>query len=192
MPGTVHIRAAAVLTPARGKRPTTSAWAIEAHDVGPGGTETERLRASGAIATAATHHARRPETVAKRHTWQVAMQVAAGRALHYAGQLRRKGKRVTISLSSATTARDLQPTRPGEARPKTSHRDIARNNSRMLQHLGTHVTINVETTPTPQRLRREAEEAARIGDLRAQVRVPRRAATAIPLWDELRIWDPGD
>ena len=62
----------------------------------------------------------------------------------------------------------------------------------MLQQLGTHVTINVDTAPTPQRLRREAEEAARIGDLRAQVRIPRRAATAIPLWDELRIWDPGD
>ena len=29
-----RVRVAAVLTPARGKRPTTSAWAIEAHDVG--------------------------------------------------------------------------------------------------------------------------------------------------------------
>ena len=121
---------------------------------------TERLRARGAIATAATHHAQRPETVAKRHTWQVAMQMAANRALHYAGQLRRKGKRVTISLSSATTARDLQPVRPGETRAKTSHRDMARNNSFKLQQLGTHVMINVDTAATPQRLRREAEEAA--------------------------------
>ena len=121
---------AAVLTQARGKRPTASAWAIEAHEVGPGDTMTERLRASGAVATAATHQAQRPEIVAKRHTWQVAMQVAAGKALHYAGQLvRRRGRRVVISLSSATTARDLQPTRPGEARTNTSHRDIARNNS---------------------------------------------------------------
>ena len=40
--------------------------------------------------------------------------------------------------------------------------------------------------------RREAEEAARVGHLEAQVRVPGHAATAIPLWDELRIWDPGD
>ena len=153
---------------------------------------TERLRASGAIATAATHRAQGRETVAKRHTWQVAMQMAAGRALHYAGQLRRKGKRVTISLSNATTARDLQPARPGETRPKTSHRDIARNNSLKLQQLGTHVTINVDATTTPQRLRQDAEVAARIGDLRAQVHVPGHAARAIPLWDELRIWDPGD
>ena len=29
-------------------------------------------------------------------------------------------------------------------------------------------------------------------NLEAQVRVPGHAATAIPLWDELRIWDPGD
>ena len=158
---------------------------------------TERLRASGAVATTATHHARRPEIVAKRHTWQVAMQVAAGRALHYAGQLvRRRGKRVTISLPSATTARDLQPTRPGDTRSNTSHRDIARNNSLKLQQLGTHVTIRVEEATTSQdkykRLQREAEEAARAGHLEAQVRVPGHAATAIPLWDELRIWDPGD
>ena len=94
---------------AKGKRPTASAWALEAHDIGPGDTQTERLRASGAIATAATHPAHGRETVAKRHTWQVAMQVAAGRALHYADQLRQKGKRVTISLPSVTTARDLAP-----------------------------------------------------------------------------------
>ena len=65
------------------------------------------------------------------------MQVATGRALHYAGQLRQKGKRVTISIPNATTARDLLPTRPGEARPRTSHRGIASNNSRKLQQLGT-------------------------------------------------------
>ena len=32
----------------------------------------------------------------------------------------------------------------------------------------------------------------RSGNLRAQVRVPGRAVHAIPLWDELRTWDPGD
>ena len=125
------------------------------------------------------------------------MQVAVGRALHYAGQLvRRKGKRVVISLSSATTARDLQPARPGETRSKTSHRDIARNNSLKLQQLSTHVMINVDAAPTSQvkykRLWREAEEAARAGHLEAQVCVPGHAATPISLWNELRIWDPGD
>ena len=42
-------------------------------------------------------------------------------------------------LPSATTARDILPTRPGETRPRTSHRDIAGNNSRKLQQLGTQV-----------------------------------------------------
>ena len=191
-PGSTHIRVGAALTPAKGKRPTASAWALEAHDVGPDGEMTERLRASGAIATAATHPAHGQATVAKRHTWQVAMQVAADRALLYAAQLRRKGRRVTISLPSATTARDLQPARPGEARPRTSHRDIASNNSRKLQLLGTQVTINVDTAVTPQRLQHAAGAAAHSGDIRMQVSVPGRAMHAIPFWDELRTWDPGD
>ena len=129
--------------------------------------------------------------MAKRHTWQVAMQVAAGKALHYAAQLRSKGKSVIISLPSATTARDLQPTRQGETRPRTLHRDIARNNSLKLQQLGTHVKINVDTAPS-ERLRRDAEDAAHSGDLRTQVCIPGHAAFSISLWDELRIWDPGD
>ena len=56
--------------------------------------------------------------------------------------------------------------------------------------------MNVNAAATSQvkykRLQREAEEASRVGHLEAQVRVPGHAATAIPLWDELRIWDPGD
>ena len=52
----------------------------------------------------------------------------------------------------ATTARDLRPTRPGETRPRTSHRDIARNNSSKLQQLGKHVTVNVTTAAPTQRL----------------------------------------
>ena len=191
-PGSTHLRVGVALTPAKGKRPTASAWALEAHDIRPDGTRTERLRASGAIATAATHPAHGQVKMAKRHTWQVAMQVAAGKALCYAEQLRRKGRRVTISLPSATTARDLQPTRPGETRPKTSHRDIASNNSRKLQQLGTQVTINVDAAITPQRLQHEAGAAARSGDLHTQVSVPGRAIHAIPFWDELRTWDPGD
>ena len=191
-PGSTHLRVGVALTPAKGKRPTASAWALEAHDIRPDGTRTERLRASGAIATAATHPAQGQVKMAKRHTWQVAMQVAVGKALCYAGQLRRGGRKVTISLPSATTARDLRPTRPGEARPKTSHRDIASNNSRKLQQLGAQVEINVDAAVTPQRLQREAEAAARSGDLRTQVSVPGRAIHAIPFWDELRTWDPGD
>ena len=70
-PGSVHLRVGVTLTPAKGKHPTRSAWALEAHDIGPGGAQKERLRARGAIATAATHPAHAKGTVAKRHTWQV-------------------------------------------------------------------------------------------------------------------------
>ena len=120
------------------------------------------------------------------------MQVATGKALHYAAQLRSKGKSVTIFLPSATTARDLQPTRQGETRPRTSHRDIASSNSRKLQQLGTQVRINVDTSATPPRLQQDAEDAARSGCLRTHVCVPGHADIAISLWDELRTWDPGD
>jgi hypothetical protein len=114
------------------------------------------------------------------------------KALLYAAQLRRKGRRVIITLPSATTARDLQPACPGETRPRTSHRDIARNNSCKLQQLGAHVTINVDTAITPQRLQHAAGAAAHSGDLHMQVSVPGHAMHAIRFWDELRTWDPGD
>ena len=191
-PGSVHLRVGVTLTPAKGKRPTKSAWALEAHDIGPGGTQKERLRARGAIATAATHPAHAKGTVAKRHTWQVAMQVAAEKALHYAAQLRSKGRSVTVSLPSATTARDLQPTRQGETRPRTSHRHIASRNSLKLQQLGAQVKIDVDTSAAPPRLQQDAEDAARSGSLQTHVCVPGHADIAISLWDELRTWDPGD
>ena len=89
--------------------------------------------------------------------------LAAGKALHYAAQLRSKGRSVTVSLPSATTARDLQPTRQGETRPKTSHRHIASRNSLKLQQLGAQVRINVDTSKTPPRLQQDAEDAARFG-----------------------------
>ena len=120
------------------------------------------------------------------------MQVAAGKALHYAAQLRSKGRSVTISLPSATTARDLQPTRQGETRPRTSHRHIASRNSLKLQQLGAQVRINVDTSAAPPRLQQDAEDAARSGSLQTHVCVPGHADIAISLWDELRTWDPGD
>jgi hypothetical protein len=48
------------------------------------------MRASGAIATAATHGARHSESVADRQTWQVACQVAVKKGLLSAAQQRRR------------------------------------------------------------------------------------------------------
>jgi len=75
---------------------------------------------------------------------------------------------------------------------RTTVKNIARSNSRKLQQLGAHVTINVDTTITPQRLQHAARDAARSGDLDMQVSIPGHDMHAIPFWDELRTWDPGD
>ena len=42
------------------------------------------------------------------------------------------------------------------------------------------------------RLQHAAGAAAHSGDLQMQVSVPGRDMHAIPFWDELRTWDPGD
>ena len=100
-----------------------------------------------------------------------------------------EGERPKRRHASLTFAFDRRPFRWAA---ETSHRDIASNNSRKLQQLGTQVTINVDAAITPQRLQHEAGAAARSGDLPMQVSVPGRAIHAIPFWDELRTWDPGD
>ena len=113
----------AELLPAEGKRPPCSAWALEAFNVDAHGTHTERLRASGRIATTATHGAQNRACIAARHTWQVARQVAAGKALRYAEQLGQRSGPVTLTLPNATTARrDLKQTGPGEDIEKTGRR----------------------------------------------------------------------
>ena len=53
--GEVHIRLAAAYTPARGKQPPASGWALTAHDVAADGSEEPRLRARGAVPATATH-----------------------------------------------------------------------------------------------------------------------------------------
>ena len=67
------------------------------------------MRASGAIATAATHGARHSESVADRQTWQVACQVAVKKGLLSAAQQRRRRRPLTLTVHNVTTARDLVP-----------------------------------------------------------------------------------
>ena len=195
-PGGVHLRVTAVLLPAADKRPPCSAWALEAFNVDEHGAHTERLRASGRIATTATHGAQNRACIAARHTWQVTRQVAAAKALRYAEQLGRRSGPVTLTLPNATTARDLQQTGPREDRPKSSHRHLACNNSRKLERLnrnhGAQIVLRVTDSPTPLCLQRDAETAARSTSLDTMLRPAGRAAHAIPIWDEARVGDPGD
>ena len=54
------------------------------------------------------------------------------------------------------------------------------------------VQIRVDAGQTPPQLQTDAESAAHAGDLRVRLRAPGVAAHAIPIWDELRTWDPGE
>ena len=51
--------------------------------------------------------------------------------------------------------------------------------------------FRVDAHRLPPALQREAEAAAETGDLRS-LHPPGKAAHARALWDELRVWDPGD
>ena len=61
-----------------------------------------------------------------------------------------------------------------------------------LQDQETSVQIRVDAGQTPPQLQTDAESAAHAGDLRVRLRAPGVAAHAIPIWDELRTWDPGE
>ena len=54
------------------------------------------------------------------------------------------------------------------------------------------VSLRVEGDRTPERLELAADEAARSGDLRTTIEYARGARHTIQLWNEFRIWDPGD
>ena len=57
-----------------------ASWALLVEDIAADGSRTERMRASGAIATIATH-AGNAACIAARQTRQVAHQAAAGKGL---------------------------------------------------------------------------------------------------------------
>ena len=103
-----------------------------------------------------------------------------------------------ITMHNATTARDLEPPRPGQTRHRTSHRHLSSGNVTTLRKLNEgrgqappHVALRVDAHRLPPALQREAEAAAKTGDLRS-LHPPGKSARARALWDELRVWDPGD
>ena len=189
----VHIRVTATLHPAKGKQPPRAAWAIAVEDLDEAGRTTTRMEAAAAIATEATHGPSHPACQATRHTWQVAHQVAVAKGLRSAAQHRRRGRPIVLTVHNVTTARDLQGHRAGARR--TSHAQLARNNLSTLQklndRLGTTVTVRTDAGPPPARIRQLADQAARSGDLRSKHPAD-SPSHANALWDELRVWDPGD
>ena len=191
----VHIRVTATLHPAKGKQPPRAAWAIAVEDLDEAGRATARMDAAAAIATEATHGPSHPACQATRHTWQVAHQVAVAKGLLSAAQHSRRGRPIALTVHNVTTARDLQAHRASAARRRTSHGQLARNNLSTLKGLnaqpGVTVTVRADAGPPPARLQRIADQAAQSGDLRSKHPAD-PASCANALWDELRVWDPGD
>ena len=198
-PGTIYIRVAASLLPARGQRPPASAWAMEVLKVAHDGAHTTRLTARGAIAVTATHGAQGHSCLAAKHTEQVARQAAAQQALLFAEHLTSCAlhrpdlcEPIVVALPNATTARDLSPSHPAR---RSAHRNVASNNLRRLQRINSQderVTLRVEGDRAPERLQLAADEAARSGDLRTTIEIAGRARHTIQMWSEFRVWDPGD
>ena len=54
------------------------------------------------------------------------------------------------------------------------------------------VSLRVEGDRAPERLQLAADEAARSGDLRTTIEYASGARHTIRLWNEFRVWDPGD
>ena len=193
-PGTIHIRVAASLLPAKGQRPPASAWAMEVLKVARDGTQTTRLTARGAIAVTATHGTQGHPCLAAKHTEQVARQAAAHHALLCAEHLISCAlhrpdlcEQIVVTLPNATTARDLSPSRPAR---KSAHRNVASNNLRRLQSINSQevrVSLRVEGDRAPERLQIAADEAARSGDLRTTIEYASGARHTIRLWNEFRV-----
>ena len=120
-PNTTHVHVVSTLLPAQGKHPPKASWALLVEDVAADGSRTERMRASGAIATTATH-AGNAECIAARQTRQVAHQAAAGKGLRSVAQHSRRQRNLVLTIHNPTTERDLRPQRQGEYRHSTSHR----------------------------------------------------------------------
>ena len=104
-----------------GEAPAESQRALLVEDVAADGSRTERMCASGAIATTATH-AGTAECIAARQTRQVAHQAAAGKGLRSVAQHSRRQSNLVLTIHNPTTERDLRPQRQGEYRHSTSHR----------------------------------------------------------------------
>jgi len=114
MKGGVHLRTAAVVEPAAGKRSTSAGWLVSASDVGAEGSETPRLQAAGKVPTVAALGSRAPRGAATKHTEQSTHQAAIWSALVYAGQCLAKGRKVTLTEESVTALRNLH-TAPTDA-----------------------------------------------------------------------------
>ena len=193
--GEVHIRLAAAYTPARGKQPPASGWALTAHDVAADGSEEPRLRARGAVPATATHGSKVAACAPHAHTKQAAEHMGALAALVYARQLAQRGISSRISTGSASVLRSAR--KPPLAGSRSSRAGFSRA-AQCCREIIAHVEKDyvavirfAEEGAMPLVLLAKAEKAAFLQDVMAHV-TAKHAHQAVSLWDEMRVWDPGD
>ena len=63
---------------------------------------------------------------------------------------------------------------------------------RQHQRFGERVTVRVSAGAAPLRLLAQAQRAATSKDVHARVTIAGEASRSVSLWDESRVWDPGD
>ena len=100
---------------------------------------------------------------------------------------------MTVTVGSVTTLRDLQQPACG---PNSAHDALRRRNIEKLQEINhggqPTVVLRAPSNTVPLRLLTQAEQAAPCKDLRIQVTCTGQQTRAVSLWDESRVWDPGD
>ena len=62
----------------------------------------------------------------------------------------------------------------------------------LRQRFGERVTVRVSAGAAPLWLLAQAQRAATSKDVHARVTIAGEASRSVSLWDESRVWDPGD
>ena len=119
--------------------------------------------------------------------------MAAVAALTYAQQLKARGVRSRISTESVSVALSARAGRnQPEPPPRGAHSKAAKLVGAKAAETATREKVTV-LTAVPAELLARAEKAAYLKDVQAHVLTARQAhQRAVSLWDESRVWDPGD
>ena len=70
--------------------------------------------------------------------------------------------------------------------------EIAENLKVLRQRFGEQATVRVSAGAAPLWLLAQAQRAATSKDVLARVTIAGEASRSVSLWDESRVWDPGD
>ena len=118
--------------------------------------------------------------------------MAAVAALTYAQQLKTRGVRSRISTESVSVARSA---RAGRDQPKPPPRGAHSKAAKLVGAKAAESTTREKVTvltAVPAELLARAENAAYLKDVKAHVTTRQAHERAVSLWDESRVWDPGD